>query len=551
MAGEAENDEARREGHDGPGLSRRDFFAAAGATAAGVAAAGAGLASAAPARSRPGQPVSRPNIILFITDQERSPMHWPKDWAARNLPNRQRLVRHGLTFENAFTAAAMCSPSRSTFFTGKYPAEHGVTSTLTEGGTVSPTEPTLSPDEQNMAKLLRAAGYRVHYRGKWHMSKGADGHGPSPSDIAAFGFDGWHSPDFGGDTSPDNFGGGCADHDGSVTAQAVEFLRGESADSGSPFALIVSLANPHDILSYPESWDKQMGDCDNYGSVPEAFAQGIGLPPSYLEHLALNRKPSAQVQSQLLLAGALGTLPTPIEATNYANFYAYLHKVVDENLGRVLDALDAKPAVRDRTVVLRISDHGEMGMSHGGLRQKTFNAYEETLRVPLIISNPVMFPQATSTRALASLVDLMPTLATLAEVPNPAAWTFRGADLTPIIADAVASPANPTRTVQDSVVFTFDDQNCAAPNGQKIVRQPNHIRAIRDKRWKYTVYFDPQGRARPQRELYDLRNDPDELRNLADPATPGYAPKQVARMNAKLTERMKETATTPRGVALH
>lgn len=531
-------------------LSRRNFLtAAAGAAVAGTVASVAPTAPASATPSTPGSMVSRPNVILFITDQERKPMHWPKGWADRNLPNRRRLISRGLSFENAFTAAAMCSPSRSTFFTGVYPAEHGVTSTLTEGGTVSPTEPTLSPNEQNMAKLLRSAGYRVHYRGKWHMSKGADGHGPSPSDIAKFGFDGWKSPDFGGDTKPSNFGGGCADHDGTVTAQAVKFLREQADADDSPFALIISLANPHDILSFPASWNQQMGNCDNYGSAaPAAFHQGIGLPASYTENLLLNHKPSAQVQSQLLLAGALGLLPTPQQAKDYANFYAYLHKVVDENLGDVLDALDAKPAVRDQTLVIRISDHGEMGMSHGGLRQKTFNAYEETLRVPLIMSNPVMFPQAASTTALASLVDLMPTLASLAGVPNRQAWTFRGADLTPVIADAVANPGGPSATVQDSVLFTFDDQNTASPNGQNIVQQPNHIRAIRDSRWKYSVYFDPSGRERAQRELYDLRTDPYELTNRADPSNPGkYLPKQVAVMEAKLTERMRQTATTPRG----
>lgn len=116
-------------------------------------------------------------------------MHWPAGWADRNLHNRRRLMDHGISFENAFCAAAMCSPSRSTFFTGKYPAEHGVTSTLTEGGTVSPSEPTLKTSEQNMAKVLLSAGYRVHYRGKWHMSKGADGGGPSSDDIARYGFE--------------------------------------------------------------------------------------------------------------------------------------------------------------------------------------------------------------------------------------------------------------------------------------------------------------------------------------------------------------------------
>src|SRR5690606_40824053 len=69
--------------------------------------------------------------------------------------------------------------------------------------------------------------------------------------------------------------------------------------------------------------------------------------------------------------------------------------------------------------------HGEMGLSHGGLRQKSFNVYEETINVPLVIANPVLFPQPVTTNALASLIDLMPTLATLADVPDRDDWTFQ------------------------------------------------------------------------------------------------------------------------------
>ncbi|EYT56925.1 sulfatase [Dietzia sp. UCD-THP] len=533
-------------------LPRRDFMLGTAATVAGVFAStgSAGpppTAQPAPDEPPPGRPVRRPNIILFITDQERAPMHWPAGWADENLPHRRRLMDHGLSFENAFCATAMCSPSRSTFFTGKYPAEHGVTATLTEGGTLSPFENTLPTSEQNMATILGSAGYRVHFRGKWHISKGADGGSPSPDDIADYGFLGWQGPDFGGDTAVENFGGGCVDNDGNVIDQAVEFLSTVEQSEEQPFALIISLANPHDILSFPKSWDQQDGECDNYGSAaPGAFLQGIDLPPSYTERLALNHKPSAQVQSQLLIAGGLGPLPTERGARDYANFYAYLHTVVDQHLGTVLDVLDSRPEVRDRTVLFRISDHGEMGMSHGGLRQKAFNAYDETLRVPLIVSNPVMFPQPVRTDALASLVDLMPTMAELAEVPDPGAWTFRGTSLAPVIAAAVATPATPTVSVQDSVMFTFDDQNAAAANGQDIVTQPNHIRAIRDQRYKYAVYFDPAGAVLPQTELYDTFVDPDELRNLADPTAPlQFRPDLVAMMQARLMERMQETHTMP------
>ncbi|MER2084446.1 sulfatase-like hydrolase/transferase [Rhodococcus sp. (in: high G+C Gram-positive bacteria)] len=519
-------------------LPRRTFLGGVGALVlAGVADVATGAASAAPVKAAPADRFpQKPNIVVIITDQERRPMYWPQGWADQNLPNRKRIADHGLTFDQAVCNTAMCSPSRSTFFTGLYPAQHGVTRTLTEGGTVSPTEPQLQVSEQNMAKLLASAGYNVQYRGKWHLSKGVEGGDPTSDDVAGFGFEGWIPPDTGQDTNPDHFGGGCADHDRRVAEEAVDFLSGPAVTSGQPWALIVSFVNPHDVLAYPQTWNAMNGTCDNYGSdAPGAFEQGIDLPSTFDEILALNHKPTAQVQSELLLAAGLGPLLGPDQARNYINFYAYMHKVVDEHIGSVLDAIEATPQMLDDTVIVRMSDHGEMGMSHGGLRQKVFNAYEETLRVPLVISNPLLFPEPVRTDARASLIDVMPTLATLAQAPARESWNFLGTDLTPVIVDAAAYPQGPSAQVQDTILFTYDDQNCATPDGQNIVTQPNHIRCIRESRWKYTMYFDPAGVAAPQYELYDLQADPLELNNLANPLNIGsYRPDLAAQMNAKL-----------------
>ncbi|MFZ2172544.1 MAG: sulfatase-like hydrolase/transferase [Rhodococcus sp. (in: high G+C Gram-positive bacteria)] len=536
----------------GSRFPRRTFLGGAGAlllaSMAGVRSAAENTAAASPLGTLP----ARPNIVVIITDQERQPMYWPEGWAEQNLPNRRRLADRGLSFTRSFCNSAMCSPSRSTFFTGLYPAQHGVTSTLTEGGTLSPTEPQLQVGEQNIAKVLASAGYDVHYRGKWHMSKGADGGEPTSEDLAAYGFDGWIPPEAGQDTDPAHFGGGCVDHDGRIAQQAAEFLGNVDTSGGRPFALVVSFANPHDILAYPQTWNQQNGDCDNYGSVaPECFEQGIDLPPTVDEILALNHKPTAQVQSALLIGGALGPLIGDQQKKNYVNFYAYVQKVVDRHIGTVLDAMEARPGLLDRSLIIRMSDHGEMGLSHGGLRQKVFNAYEETTRVPLVISNPVLFPQPVKTDVLASLIDVMPTLATLADVPDRSAWTFRGTDLTPVISAAVTNPGLPAAPVQDTLHFTYDDQNPGAPNGQTIVTEPSHIRAIRDNRWKYVMYFDPAGMMPPQYELYDLHEDPFELHNRASPFNVGYYdPEQAAAMHAKLFEVMASKGTTPaRGTA--
>ena len=132
----------------------------------------------------------------------------------------------------------------------------------------------------------------------------------------------------------------------------------------------------------------------------------------------------------------IGALNGRAEQERYAAFYAHLHRVVDEKIGRLLRALGdaADPgSLRSRTVIARTSDHGEMALSHGALRQKMFNAYEESIRVPLVISNPQMFPEPQESDALASLVDIVPTLLGLSGSPA-GSEQLDGHDLGPVLA---------------------------------------------------------------------------------------------------------------------
>lgn len=525
---ETASDDASAPAQDlAPRLSRRTLLKAGGAALLGGAATLAGVPlPAAQGARRPSAPASlrsRPNIVIIVTDQERYPRHWPAGWADVNLPNRKRLADKGLNFTRAFCNTCMCSPSRSTLFTGVYPAQHGVIYTLTSGGSLSPGEPQLPVDIQNMARMLASAGYNVHYRGKWHLSKGDDGGKPSAADVAAYGFQGWQEPDSGENTDPEGFGGGVANHDSAYAQQAADFLATQTpaTTASRPFALIVSFVNPHDVLAYPRTVD----DDAIYAADSAKYNQGIAWTdiPTRGEDLANNGKPSTHAQTLQYLNLGLGLLlpPPALDRQNYVNFYAYLHKIVDAHIGTVLDALEAQN-LEDSTVVIRTSDHGELGLAHGGLRQKMYNAYQEAINIPLTIANPVLFPTAQTTSALASLVDIMPTLATLAEVPNRGAWIFKGVDLSPLL-------ANPAASVQSAVLFTFDDENAGSPNPQSIVQQPNHIRAIYDGRWKYARYFDPAGQEEPQYELYDHQTDPDELQNLA-----GQNPTKQAEMAGKL-----------------
>ena len=188
------------------------------------------------------------------------------------------------------------------------------------------------------------------------------------------------------------------------------------------------------------------------------------------------------------------------------DFYANLIKETDAYIVQVLDALDAQ-GLTDNTLVIRTADHGEMGLAHGSMRQKCFNFYEETMKIPLIYSNPKLYPKPRVSDALVSHVDLLPTLASLVGAPPSARAAWTGVDYSELVLSPNANP------VQDYIMFTYDDFQAGQPSAPQI-RNPNHIVAIREERWKLARYFDPSGDAEQQWEMYDLKNDPLEKRNL-------------------------------------
>ena len=152
--------------------------------------------------------------------------------------------------------------------------------------------------------------------------------------------------------------------------------------------------------------------------------------------------------------------------------------------------------------------------------------------MPLIISNPLLYPQPRSTDAMASLIDIVPTLAAVAGTPEPKRFGFKGHDLTPILADSKAS-------VQDVLHFTYEDD--VFP-----VKGADCIRAIVERDWKYAVYYDPFTGAPIEYEMYDLARDPLELTNLAHAAhsTP-ESERERGRLHRRLTDVMRANGTTP------
>lgn len=476
------------------------------------------------------------NVILFITDQERRVQYYPDGWSEANLPGLTRLMANGVTFDSAFTNSVTCSSSRACMLTGLMPAQHGVRYKLRNAMPADeyPQE-SLPTDLANLATIAREAGYTAVYKGKIDVFKGVNGTNADPSSIERYGFKRWNPPDSGLGNGLPEFGWGNsteANNDERYMSStgdvedglegALEYLRTVAKDQ-QPFFLVVSLVNPHDITFFETDVYYEAGYNNSWTTGD------ISLPPTVNEDLST--KPRAQADFRRITDLVLGDVVGDAKQ-RYVNFYANLQKWVDQYLVQILDLMDEMKLTND-TVVIKTSDHGETGLSHGGLRQKCFNMYEETVKVPLVISNPILFPGARSSDALVSHIDLAPTLQELLVGPDGTDYRFEGVSYAPVIFDRQQS-------VQDYIMFTMDDYQIGQ-SSPPYVKEPNHMVCIREPQYKFCKYFDPAReitKVRSEFEMYDLAKDPTESKNLA---YSGYErtpeeESQYRRLNRKLKE---------------
>ena len=290
-------------------------------------------------------------------------------------------------------------------------------------------------------------------------------------------------------------------------------------DQRRPFALFVSFVNPHDITFFPNGWE----DLD-FG--PEDLADlEVDLPPNAGDDLATKPSIQAIYRDALNKRSPLGGKNET--AADYVKFYAHLHRTVEPHIQKTLDALDQHGMTED-TIIFRTADHGELGMSHG-LREKAYTAYEEMIHIPLVVSNPRLYPEAALTDAIYTHVDLLPTLIDLAQAEP----TGIGTSMIPVM-------LNPATSVQEDVLFAFDDSFLLED------LPGSHIRALRDGRWTYAVYYKP-GDTKFEYELYDNDADPGQLDNLLYDPRPDIT-ETWQRLHARLLEKMTQTKATPAGM---
>jgi arylsulfatase A-like enzyme len=463
------------------------------------------------------------NILLVVSDQERSRGWLP---SSVSLPWRERLMSEGIDFTNHWTHSSPCSPSRATMMTGQYVPRHGVVDNCIFEHHVS-----LDTATPTVGSVLREAGYRSSYIGKWHLTVG-----PNPP-MEAYGYSDWE----GNDRHFMGWAGTGVAFDPVIADSAAAWLRANAASS-QPWFLTVALVNPHDVMWFPidqpewrslhpEALDvarallesSRWKDDETLPAYARDYPNVVdSLPENF--HDDLYTKPDThRAWRWSQQHGIWGYIdPADKEAwLRHLDYYVELHRLADESLGVVLSALEDVGAWDD-TAVIFTSDHGDMCGSHG-LRSKGPFVYDEIMRVPMHVRVPGVTAPGSSTDALSSHVDLANTICGLAGVePDPA---MQGVDL-------LATDSTP----RDHVLFAHDSAHT------KLVQQTRYaIRGMFDGRYKYARYYgigggkpgdDPfyKNRAPKQygvdadfddqdHELYDLQEDPHELVNLAnDPA---------------------------------
>jgi arylsulfatase A-like enzyme len=410
-------------------------------------------------------------------------------------PSIDRLAAEGMRFDACFCTNSICSPSRATILTGTYNHVNGVTTLSTPFDGRQPTFP----------GLLRRAGYQTALIGKWHLGHGGI-HDPT-------GFDYWtvlpdqgeyHDPTFlETDGRPTVRRGYATDV---ITDLALEWI--DDRDPDRPFLAMIQHKAPH------RSWEPAPRHARLYADAP--------IPePATLRDDHLGRS-TAAVEARLRLwdlneEDLKGLVPPGLTDDEelrwrYQRFIAdYLRCVaaLDENVGRILDHLDAR-GLADDTVVVYTSDQGFFLGDHGWFDKRFM--YEESLRMPFLVRYPRMVAPGSTSDAIVLNVDFAQTFLELAGEEAPS--RMQGRSLVPLLRGAAIDD---WRT---SMYYRYW-MHLDASHGV-----PAH-RGVRTQRHKLVHYYG-EGLGQPgsgtetrpeEWELFDLRDDPFELNDLhADPA---------------------------------
>ena len=422
---------------------------------------------------------TRPNVIVILVDD----LRWDDIGIAGHpfsqTPAIDRLAREGARFLNAFVATPLCSPSRASILTGQYVHTNGIIDNTARDSA--------SHRLSTFAIPLMTAGYRTGFFGKWHMGN---------DDSRRPGWTRWVAMRGQGEAvNPNlNIDGERVATQGYVTDvltdQVIDFMR---QSRGTPFMVFLAHKALHPNVAQRDD-----------GSVAQLQDQAAGFIPADRHRgryasAVVPRRPNAlePPQRKPALQRAIPGLPPldPSTGTPDTDVRDRLEMLiaVDESLARI-DSVLRETGEAENTVVILTSDHGYFYGEHG-LNEERRLAYEETIRIPLIMRYPRWTTVNATPGQMAQTIDLAPTILALAGVSDTV--RRQGASLVPVL----EGNAPPWRS--SSLIEYYTDQ--VFPRTLTMGYQ-----AVRTERHKYIHYVELPG----MDELYDLEADPFEQNNL-------------------------------------
>jgi N-acetylglucosamine-6-sulfatase len=421
----------------------------------------------------------RPNIVVILVDD----MRWDEYGEAGHnyikTPNIDRIAKEGACFINAFATTPLCSPSRASFLTGQYAHTNGIIDNTARNEQ--------SHELNTFPKQLHNSGYATAFIGKWHMGN---------DDSKRPGFDYWVSLKGQGEAIDPalNINGKQQTVKGYVTDILIDHsLRFINEERNQPFLLYLA----HKAL-HPNIMQLDDGKVVNIGEgdfIPAERHLGV------YESAVFNRRPNYNIpplDKPALMRKIEGVPPLSSETSTKEKTIrerSEMLMAVDEGLGAILKALEGKGELNN-TIVVFTSDHGYWYGEHC-LDSERRLAYEESIRIPMLVRYPPLIKAGTKPKQLVLSIDLASTLLDIAG--ENLGIHLQGKSWVPIFKEKV----NDWR--RSFLVEYYSDS--VFPRILKM-----GYKAVRDQRYKYIHYVDLEG----MDEFYDLAKDPYELQNLID-----------------------------------
>jgi N-acetylglucosamine-6-sulfatase len=460
---------------------------------------------AAAVQPLPSVPGAKPrNVVFILADDHRYDAMSFMGHPIVKTPNMDRIAQHGVHLRNAFVTTALCSPSRATILTGLYAHQHRVV----DNNSPVPAGTVYFP------QYLQKAGYQTALFGKWHM--GNDDGGPQP------GFDHWVS--FAGQgvylpvtrARPEvpipglNVNGQRVPQKGYIsdelTGYALDWLKGR--DRGRPFFLYLSHKGVHSDFVPAERHKGTLASPRLQPPKSQTYSSaGEALRPRWVR------------DQRNSWHGVDHPYYTELDITDYFQRYAETLRGVDDSVGRVLDYLQAE-GLLESTLVIYMGDNGFAFGEHGLIDKRT--AYEESMRVPMIMQCPELFPGGRKVEQVVANLDIAPTVLAAAGLQAPA--HMQGASMLPL---GQGQPV-PWRT---ELLYEY--------YWERNYPQTPTVFALRSDQYKFIRYYGIWDID----ELFDLRADPLEMNNLA------YEP-ELAQVARQMSEKMFAVLERTGGMAI-